>query len=50
MMPRNVTYKVFYAMVDASIQAENDLQFKVKCSRTWSKNYKATNKVAAKQE
>ncbi len=50
MMPRSIAYKAFDAMVDAAIRAKKDLYFEVECACTWSKNDKATYKVAAKQE
>jgi hypothetical protein len=50
MMPRGVTYEAFNAMVDATIRAENDLQFEAECVRTWSKGEKVADKSAVKHE
>jgi hypothetical protein len=50
MMPRGITYEAFDALVDAAIRAENDLQFKAACARTWSKRDKAADKPTVKHE
>jgi hypothetical protein len=50
MMPRGVTYKVFDAMVNTLIQAENNLQFEAECARTWLKREKVVDKSVAKHE
>ncbi len=50
MMPRGITYEALDAMVDVVIRAKIDLQFEVKCTRTWSKKDKAGEKSAAKLE
>jgi hypothetical protein len=50
MMPRSVTYEAFDAMVDATIRAENDLQFKAECARLWSNREKVADKSAAKHK